>query len=287
MAQASASGKPLFGCCAERPLWYNPPSMRKETSGDVAYYTFDALRDQTPLTHAISTRHGGISPAPYDTLNLSRTVGDDASNVAANILRLHTALNLDASATVSAYQAQADRVAVVGKAERGTIVRDVDALLTNEPGLPLLLRYADCVPIILFDPVHRAVGLIHAGWRGTVVKIATKATQTMCETFGSRPEELIACIAPSIGPCCYRIGEEVIARTRAAFDRADELLVSQADGSFHLDLWRANIRQLRDLGVERIEAAQICTAHHTDDFYSWRAENSKTGRFGAIVAIQA
>ncbi|HEX7593382.1 MAG TPA: laccase domain-containing protein, partial [Anaerolineae bacterium] len=97
--------------------------------------------------------------------------------------------------------------------------------------------------------------------------------------------DLIACVAPSIGPCCYRIGANVIAQVRAAFGHADELLIPQADGSIHFDLWQANARQLRALGIEQIEIAEICTAHHTDDFYSWRAEKAKTGRFGAIIAL--
>jgi YfiH family protein len=278
-------GQPHFPCCTSKPLWYNPLEMQRKSQGQVAYYTFDSLYDSGTLIHAISTRHGGVSSAPFLTLNLSRTTGDDATNVAMNIQRLHDALGLDATATISASQAQVDRVAVVGAAQRGTIIREVDALLTNEPGVPLMLRYADCVPIFLFDPVHRAIGVAHAGWRGTVGKIATKTARAMVDAFGTQPRDLIACIAPSIGPCCYRIGEDVSAQVRAAFVDADELLIAQAGGGVHLDLWKANAQQLRELGVEQIEITGICTADHTDDFYSWRAENAKTGRFGAIIAL--
>ncbi len=259
--------------------------MRRNNANGIVYYTFDSLDDSGALVHAISTRHGGVSPAPFDTLNLGKTAGDDPANVAANTQRLHDALALDAAATVTASQAQADRVAVVGVAQRGAIVREVDALLTNEPGVPLMLRYADCVPILFFDPARRAIGVAHAGWRGTVAKIATKAAQVMFDAFGTRPRDLIACIAPSIGPCCYRIGDDVIAQVRAAFDDADALLLPHADGGAHFDLWQANARQLRALGVEQIEMAGICTAHHTDEFYSWRAEQANTGRFGAMIAL--
>ena len=259
--------------------------MQRETKGELAYYTFHSLNNSSALIHAISTRHGGISSAPFETLNLSRSTGDVQTNVRANIQRLHDVLGLDSAATISASQAQADRVAVVGAAERGTIIRDVDALVTNEPGLPLLLRYADCVPILLFDPHHRAIGVVHAGWRGTVGKIATKAARTMFDAFGTRPRDLIACIAPSIGPCCYNIREDVIAQVRAAFDRPDALLVERPDGRVYLDLWEANAQQFRALGIEQIEIAGICTADHTGDFYSWRAEDAKTGRFGAIISL--
>jgi hypothetical protein len=258
--------------------------MQRHNAGGIAYYTFDSLKDSGAPIHAVSTRHGGVSPAPFDTLNLSHTAGDDATNVATNIQRLHDALALDAAATVSASQAQADGVAVVGARERGTVVKGVDALLTDEPNVPLLLRYADCVPIFFFDPAHRAIGVVHAGWRGTVLKVAAKAAQRMFDTFGTRPHDLIACIAPSIGPCCYRIGGDVIARVRRAFENADALL-PRMNGRVHFDLWQANAQQLRALGVEQIQVAEICTAHHTNEFYSWRAEKANTGRFGAIIAL--
>ncbi|MBI5030386.1 MAG: peptidoglycan editing factor PgeF [Chloroflexi bacterium] len=258
--------------------------MQRKIQGALTCYTFDSL-DRYNIIHAISTRHGGISPAPFETLNLSRHVGDTPTNVEENIRRLHIPLGLDVTTTVDASQAQADCIATVGAEHRGTRIKDVDALITNVPNIPLLLRFADCVPILFFDPVQRAIGVAHAGWRGTVMQIATKTAQAIFDTYGTRPHDLIACIAPSIGPCCYRVGDQVIARARDAFQNADELLISLTDGGIHFDLWQANASQLRALGVEQIEMANICTAHHTVDFYSWRAEKSKTGRFGAIIAI--
>ena len=258
--------------------------MQRKNNGTVTYYTFDSL-DSCDVLHAISTRHGGVSPVPFATLNLSRHVGDEAASVDENLRRLHTAIGLEITATVDASQAHADQVALVSAEQHGTRIQQVDALITNTPNMPLLLRFADCVPILFFDPAQRAIGVAHAGWRGTVMQIATKTAQSMFNMFGTRPRDLIACIAPSIGPCCYRVGDEVIAHTRAAFQNADELLIPQADGGIHFDLWQANASQLRALGVEHIESANICTAHHTDDFYSWRAEESNTGRFGAIIAM--
>jgi YfiH family protein len=258
--------------------------MRRHHVGDLVYYTFDSLRNSGAVIHAISTRHGGVSPAPFATLNLSRFIGDDEKNVTINLERLHAALALDATTTVEASQAQADRVALVDSRHRGTRISEVDALLTNAPGIPLLLRYADCVPIFFFDPIQRAVGIAHAGWRGTVMQIVAKTARTMFDAFGTRPRDLTAYLAPSIGPCCYRVDADVIARVRAAFDDADALLIAQPDGT-HFDLWQANAQQLSALGIEQIEIAQVCTAHHTEDWYSWRAERGKTGRFEAIIAI--
>jgi YfiH family protein len=274
------------------PLWYNSITISHRSSvlhrhvvNSLAYYTFESLDDSGSTIHGISTRHGGVSPAPFHTLNLGRTVGDDPHHVATNLNRWHSALGLDASATVHAVQAQADGVAVVQSNHRGTRVSGVDALLTVERGLPLMMRFADCVPVLLYDPRHHAVGVIHAGWRGTVLKVVTLAVHAMFASFDTRPRDLIAAIGPSIGPCCYRIGDDVAARVQTSFqDDADELLTSR-NGGIHLDLWQANAMQLRALGVNKIQVAELCTAEHTEDFYSARAEN-KTGRFGAIIALK-
>ncbi len=225
-----------------------------------------------------------MSPSPFHTLNLARAAGDDPANVATNTRRLHAALALDAAATVDASQAHGATVARVTALERGQCISGVDALLTSERGVPLLLRFADCVPILLFDPVQRAIGIIHAGWRGTVAKVTTQAVRALCNEFRTRPRDLVACVGPSIGPCCYRVGADVIAQVRAAFTGADELLVTRTGGT-HLDLWLANARQLQALGVEQIETASLCTAEHTQEFYSARVEG-KTGRFGAIIALK-
>jgi polyphenol oxidase len=248
------------------------------------YYTFDSLQS-TGLIHAVSARQGGISPAPFDTLNFSQSVGDEPANVQANLNRWYNALGLDPAVVVQASQAQADQIALVDARHRGTRIDNVDALITKTPGVALMLRFADCVPILLFDPVQRAIGLVHAGWRGTVLKIVTRAAQGMFDTFGTRPRDLIACIAPSIGPCCYRVGDDVVARVRDSFENTNDLLISQLDG-FHLDLWQANAMQLRALGVKQMEITNLCTAHHTDEFFSHRAAQGKTGRFGAIIALK-
>ena len=259
--------------------------MQKQISNAVGTCTFDSLKNSGALVHAISTRHGGVSPAPFDTLNLSTAVGDVEANAHENLARLHHTLDRDPRATVDAKQAQADQVAMITARERGTRIANVDALITNQPGVNLLLRFADCVPILFYDPAHHAIGIAHAGWRGTVMKIATNTVNALRDAFGTRPRYLIVGIAPSICPCCYRVGDDVIARVRDAFANADELLIAQ-NGAIHFDLWQANASQLRALGVEQIEIAQICTAHRTDDFFSWRAEKGNTGRFGAVIGIR-
>jgi hypothetical protein len=136
----------------------------------------------------------------------------------------------------------------------------------------------------MFDPVHRAVGLVHAGWRGTVLKITSAAVRAMMRAFDTRPGDLIAGIGPSVGPCCYTVGEDVAVQVRASF-QGNESLLSLRQGKIHFDLWDANAIQLRSLGVKRIEVAGLCTAHRTDEFYSWRAEGARTGRLAALIAL--
>ncbi len=253
--------------------------MQRHNPNGIAYYTFDSLTN-LHITHAISTRHGGVSPAPFHSLNLSQSVGDSAENVVANLTRLHDALGLERGAAISASQAQSDGVALVTRTQRGAVMQGVDALITRDAGVTLLLRYADCVPILLYDPVQRAMGAVHAGWRGTVAHVAAKTVRAMSNAFGTRPRDLLACIGPSIGPCCYRVGQDVIERVRAAFSDDGVL----RDGAY-FDLWEANARQLRECGVAQIEIAHICTAEHTHDFYSHRAEKGQTGRFGMLAGI--
>lgn len=258
--------------------------MQRNEMNGVVFYQSDKLLEYSGLIHAVTTRHGGVSPAPFDSLNLSAHVGDDAAHVQENLNRLHRALGLERSATVDASQAQADQVAIVTENERGTRIKGVDGLITNIRGIPLMLRFADCVPILLYDPVHAAIGIAHAGWRGTVAKVLSNTVRTMGETFQTGPQDLIVCIGPSIGPCCYEIGADVESKVQAAYPDTYPLLLSN-NGSTHLNLWQANAVQLQALGVEQIEIGGVCTSDHTDDFYSWRREHANTGRFAALIAL--
>ncbi len=261
------------------------PRMQRNEIHNVVFYQSEKLLAYSNVVHAVTTRHGGVSPAPFDTLNTSVHAGDEPERVHENLNRLHHALGLERGATVDASQAQADKVARVTQNERGTRIKGVDGLITNTRGIPLMLRFADCVPILLYDPTHFAIGIAHAGWRGTVAQVLTNTVNAMREAFETEPRELMACIGPSIGPCCYEVGADVQEKVRHAFPEAYALLLNK-NGSTHLNLWEANAAQLRALGVEQIEIAGVCTADHTDDFYSWRREHALTGRFSALIALR-
>jgi len=263
----------------------NSHPMNFQTSGGLRYYQFESLT-HPDLTHAVFARHGGVSDGHFSSLNLSISTGDTRENVRENRRRAFRALSRDPESIADLWQIHSASVVVVdGPRGEHYDSEKADALITNNPAATLFLRFADCVPILLFDPQRHAVGIIHAGWKGTLLKASAAAVKAMAETYGSRPADLRAGIGPSIGPCHYAVGPEVVAQTRAAFPGADELLVP-VNGGHHLDLWAANALALREMGVEQIELSHLCTVCHTDEFFSHRGEQGKTGRFGALIALR-
>lgn len=251
----------------------------------LTYHTFPSLEAFGELTHAVTGRHGGVSTGPYATLNLGRGLGDDPAAVEENTRRVCAALAVRREHLTSPRQRHTANVRQVGLADRGRQFDGFDVLVTDQAEVPLLMVYADCTPVLIYDPVRRALALVHSGWRGTVLGAARAAVEALKASFGSRPADLVAAIGPSIGPCCYRVGDDVTGAVRASFDRADELLPVRPYGVRHFDLWAANRRWLQDAGVRQIEVAGLCTACHTDEFYSHRAEGGKTGHFGALMML--
>jgi YfiH family protein len=150
----------------------------------------------------------------------------------------------------------------------------------------LMLRFADCLPIFLYDPKRRAIGLGHAGWRGTARGLGTHMVSAMVECLGIKPAETIACLGPAIGPCCYEVGPEVAESVKLSLSDWDGSLLPLGDNRFSLDLWEANRQQLSEAGIRQIETSRMCTACHTDEFFSHRAERGSTGRFAAVMGIR-
>ena len=267
---------------------------------DPVYHVYSGQFSSFPeelAVHGLSCRRGGVSEAPWASLDLGLHVGDDPTAVIANRRRYLAALGLVASQLVTPEQVHGEAIARVGSREagRGALsyadsIAQTDALITDEPGLPLLLCFADCTPILFLDPVHRAVGIAHGGWKGTVRRIAAKTVLRMQQEFGTRPEELLAAIGPSIGPCCYEVGPEVERQFKEAFPGHEAKLFSHPDeeGGTHLSLWAANRLQLEEAGVlpEHIDEARTCTACHHEDFFSYRADGGRTGRLGAVIALR-
>ena len=261
--------------------------MQRVSVGDLVYYQFDRfVEDGRGLEHGCFTRLGGVSRSPWQSLNTGHTVGDDLEHVRENHERICRALGIRRGELVSPHQVHSATVQVVGGQDRGRVCEKTDALITDTPGVYLMLRFADCVPVLFYDPVRRAVGLAHAGWRGTVKCIARETVRRMGEAFGCRPADIRAGIGASIGPCCYEVGGEVVDAAREAFPDAPHLLSRQASGRWHFDLWAANRYQLALEGVMQVEAAGLCTACRTDEWFSHRAEKGQTGRLGAVIGLR-
>ena len=229
---------------------------------------FDTFPEDVAV-HGISARLGGVSQAPYDSLDLGLHVGDDADAVWQNRQIFFRALGLDAEKIVTPQQVHGVHVARVSRAEAGRgahayadCIPETDALITNEPGLPLMLCFADCTPILFLDPERHAVGIAHGGWKGTVQRI--------------------------IGPCCYEVGEDVAERFQQAFPGHEGEILSSVDGKPHVNLWQANTQALLDAGVPRanIDRADTCTSCSHKWYFSYRADGGKTGRLAAVIALR-
>ncbi len=250
------------------------------------YFQFESFQGHN-LFHAILTRWGGVSQAPFDSLNTGGTVGDDPQAVLENHQRIYNAFGYDFTSRFDVWQVHGNHVVCAEKP------RDVaephpkaDGILTNQPDVTLFMRFADCVPILLFDPESRAIGIVHAGWQGTFKKIAQTAVCKMTACFGSRPERLLAGIGPSICQPCYEVGTDVLNAFMGVFGRATHYYIEERDGHRYLDLWSANRDVLFQSGVKQIEISGLCTACHLDDWYSYRAEHGNTGRFAVLMRIE-
>ena len=255
----------------------------RESAG-IRYFQFESLA-LPALQHAILTRRGGVSPRPWASLNLGGTVGDDPDRVGANLQRAMEATGLRSGSLFQVWQVHSAEVARADGPQPDRSSIKADAIVTNRTGVTLLMRFADCVPILIFDPVRSAIGMAHAGWLGTVRGVATALVRNMTREFGSEPGDLLAALGPSIGPDHYPVGPEVAAQVESSFGPAAPEHLRKQNGSLIFDLWSANRWQLESGGIRSVEVSGICTACHLNDWYSHRGEHGQTGRFGAVIAL--
>lgn len=251
---------------------------------DLRYYSFDFFSNT--VMQAVFTRHGGVSPAPWQSLNLGGSVGDEPARVAENRLRIFDALGRDRASIHDVWLVHGTDI-VYADTPRPLEHHPerADILLTNNPEVSLFMRFADCVPLLFHDPKKNVIGIAHAGWMGTVKGVAEKAIEGMRSCYGSKPEDIVAGIGPSIGVDHYEVGEDVVSQFREKYGRDEERILQSRNGSTYLDLWAANLLQLRNAGVEQVQVSGICTACHLEDWFSHRAEKGKTGRFGVLMAL--
>jgi YfiH family protein len=252
----------------------------------IHYYTFDSF-DDIGITHAVFTRRGGVSPAPWASLNVGGLRGDDPKNVYRNRVLSFQALGRSPDSVYDVWQVHStDVITTTGRRPMSVRHRKADAILSDRPEVTLFMRFGDCVPILLFDPFREVIGVAHAGWLGTVNGIVTETIMAMEAAYRSNPRDILAAIGPSIAAHHYEVGPEVVEQVEATFGKESEYLLEYNAESTHLDLWKANRVLLERSGVRYIENPGICTACNLKDWYSHRGESGKTGRFGVLLALK-
>ena len=270
--------------------------MREVTKSGVTYLTFPVLDATGIVTHAFSTRMGGVSEGWYSTMNFSFTRGDNREHVLENYSRMAAALGVDREKMVLTWQTHTTNIRVVSADDLGKGVvkdrdyRDIDGLLTNMPGVTLVTFFADCVPLYFVDPLHHAIGLSHSGWRGTVQKIGEVTIKKMAEEYGSNPKDMKVAIGPSICQDCYEVSLDVIEEFKNAFDQKhwDKLFYGKDNGKYQLNLWEANRIIFTEAGIcpENISMPNICTCCNPKFLFSHRASHGKRGNLGAFLGIR-
>ncbi len=279
--------------------WIRKPAadecLRLHDQNGISYFTFPAL-DQTGLVrHAFSTRLGGVSQGQFATMNFSFTRGDDPEHVRENYRRMADVLGVSEEKMVLSHQTHTTNVRVIHEEDVGKGIarerdyQDVDGLVTDLAGVTLVTFFADCVPLYLVDPVHRAIGLSHSGWRGTVHRMGKVTLEVMRREYGTRAEDVIAAIGPSICQDCYEVGEDVVREFSETFEPDDQkrIFYQKKDGKYQLNLWEANRLVFREAGVlaQHIHVTDICTHCNPQWMFSHRAQGEKRGNLAAFLSL--
>ena len=265
----------------------------REKNG-VPFLSFGLLEACDFVKQGFSTRMGGVSEGDCASMNLGFSRGDERERVMENYRRMAAALDMPMERMVLSKQTHTTNVRVGTEADAGNgLVRplpytDVDGLVTNVENLPLVTFYADCVPLYFVDPVNRAIGLSHSGWRGTVNRMGLHTLTRMAEEYGTKPDQVLACVGPSICRDCYEVSLDVALEFRQAFgEKAELLLDEKTNGKFQLDLWEANRQILLEAGVreEHLAVTDLCTCCNPTLLFSHRASGGKRGNLAAFLCL--
>lgn len=268
--------------------------MIKKKIGNLTFLFFSHLSQYKELTHAISTRGGGISSGNFHSLNLSFQVGDEKNKVIKNHQTLSQTLGFDLSSLVTCQQIHQDAIALIDESYLkkdcflpNNAIPETDALVTDIPGITLMTRYADCVPILFYDPKTHTVAIAHAGWEGTLSLISQKTVEVLVNDYHCQPQHILAVIGPYIGSCCYQISSSMADHALKKLPRAKGYIRESSNDGLFFDLWQANKKQLQNAGIkdEHLSWAGLCTSCNLDLFFSYRKEKRVTGRFGALIGL--
>ncbi|WP_432665199.1 peptidoglycan editing factor PgeF [Wukongibacter baidiensis] len=265
----------------------------KNEKGEVVFFKIPSFEESGLVKHCFTTRLGGISKAPYLSLNLGTKTEDNKKDIYINYEIICNTLDIDIGNLVLSDQVHKDNIMIVSQEHRGNGVitdnklSEIDGLITNNKNVALVTLYADCVPIFILDKKRKIIALAHGGWRGTVKKIGKKVIEKMSSDFNSDPKDCIVGIGPSIGNCCYEVDDYVVSKFKENYDNVNEFIKDKGDEKYLLDLWTANKISLIEAGIpdENITVSNICTKCNNDLFFSYRAEDGKTGRMAAILQL--
>ena len=269
-------------------------TFEKREKNGVTWLSATPFEKMEGIVQGFSTRLGGVSTEHLSSMNLSFSRGDQEENVRENFRRIADAIGFTPEDLVFSDQTHTTNIRVVTEADRGKgftkplDYTDVDGLITDVPGLVLATFYADCVPLYFVDPIRKAVGLSHSGWRGTVHKIGKITVQAMADQYGSRPEDIVAIIGPSICQDCYEVSEDVASAFAKEFSGHEcEILIEKGGGKYQLDLWKSNEIVLRDAGIlpEHLAVTNLCTCCNPNLLFSHRASHGKRGNLGAFLKL--
>lgn len=267
------------------------------TGDETPYVSFPVLEQYSFIKHGFSTRLGGVSEGIYSTMNLGFGRGDADENVIRNYERISQSIGVDSHSLVMSDQVHKTILRKVTSKDCGKGIyrkkdyKEIDGLHTDQPGITLVTAYADCVPLYFVDPVHKAIALSHAGWRGTIAKIGPKTVQTMIDEYQSRPEDIVVVIGPSICQDCYEVSEEVAAEFQKQIRQEDWMEIvpknPEKEEKYQLNLWKANRYFLEEAGVllENIHISGVCTCCNADLFHSHRASHGMRGSLSAFLAL--
>ena len=261
--------------------------MIAHTNNGLRYYTFESF-PANRVEHGLYTRLGGKSQGPYQALNLGGTVCARPEDVPASHQRLFESFSRPFESRFDVWQVHGKTMLTADQPRpQNQKHQPADGIFTDNPEVTLLMRFADCVPLVYYDPRKHVVGLVHAGWQGTLQQIAAEGVRLLQEKYNSNPKDVIVGIGPSICGECYQVREDVYQQFLSAFGQDANEFFTRRESGLYLDLWAANIYTLKQAGVRQIENAGLCTAEHVDEWYSYRKEKGVTGRFGVVIALKA
>jgi len=268
-------------------------AVRTKDGAVLEYLTFPILEETGIVRHLFTTRLGGASRGEFSTMNLSFTRGDREEDVLANYERIAKVLGCGVEDMTASHQTHTTNIRRVAARDKGKGIvfprdyEDVDGLVTDETGIALVTYYADCVPLFFVDPVHRAVGLAHSGWRGTVGRMGERMVHAMGRCFGSRAEDLYAAIGPSICRDCYEVSGDVAEQFTQMFG-SGVAVPGRERGKYQLDLWLANEMILQQAGIlrEHMEVTDLCTCCNSEYLFSHRASGGRRGNLGAFLMLK-